>query len=56
MGGSAENPPAIEKLAKPRCPVKLDPPIRRDKLGGKFLGFFGDFSGKFREISGNFGI
>ena len=49
--GSAKTTLSSKKLAKPPCPAKPDPPIRRVKLGGKFLGFFREFFGKFREFS-----
>ena len=58
-GRSAKTPLSSKKLANPPCPAKPDPTIRRAKLGGKFLGFFREFSGKFREFSvilGNFPV
>ena len=50
-GGSAENPPVFKNLAKSPYP---DPPSRRAKLDENFLGFFREFSGKFRVFQGNF--
>ena len=38
-GGQPKNPPVIVKIGKPPCPAKL---------GGKFLGFLREFSGKFQ--------
>ena len=55
-GGSAKTLPVIEKIGKPPLSGEAGPPpIRRAKLGGKFLGFFREFSGKFREFSVIFG-
>ena len=51
VGGVSQKPPVIEKIGKPPCLAKPDPPIRRAKLGGKFLGFFREFSGKLEIIS-----
>ena len=50
QGGSAENPPVIENLAKSPLSDEVGPPSpsRRAKLGENFLGFFREFSGKFR--------
>ena len=48
-------PPVIENFEKSPLSGKAGhTPIRRAKLGGKVLGFFGDFSGKFQGFSGNF--
>ena len=54
-GGVSQNPPVIEKIGETPLSGKAGPPppppIRRAKLGGKFLGFFSEFSGKFREFA-----
>ena len=54
-GGVSQEPPVIEKLAKPTCPAKPNPTIRLTKLAGKLLEFLGIFRGNFEdfwEISG----
>ena len=50
--GSAKNPPVIEQIGKPRCPVKPDPPsaeLRLAKIFWVFCGFFVNF-GKFSAL------
>ena len=53
-GGVSQNPPVIEKIGNPplrRSRTPPPPPHHRAKRGDKILGFFREFSGKFREFS-----
>ena len=42
-GGSARNPPVIEKIGKTPLSGEAGPPIRRAKRTGKFLGVLRNF-------------
>ena len=50
-GVSQKNPPVIEKIGKPPLSGEArPPPIRRAKLGGKFLGFFTTLRGVYNFV------
>ena len=57
-GEYSQNTPP-EKIFLENTPLAsrpADPPSRRAKRAGKFLGFFGDFSRKFRVFWKIFGV
>ena len=54
-GGVSQNPLSSEKLAKPLCSAKADPPSTRKARRQNFYCFFRDFSEKNLGFFENFG-